>query len=90
MRKLTILCLLILIPVLLGAQNRRSRQLRDSLSFDPLFLDTVTVVVPAVNDYSSIGVQYGVSFSRMNLNTSQKQDWLFAPEYYSVFFTHYQ
>ena len=91
MRKCLIFILLLLIPAVLGAQDRRSgKAQRDSLAFDPLYLDTVTVVVPPVNNYSSIGVQYGVSLSRMNLNTTQKQDWLFAPEYYSVLFTHYE
>ena len=85
MRKYLTILLLFLIPAAMDARVRP-----DSLQFDPLYLDTVTVTVPAVNNYSSIGVQYGVSFSRMNLNTPQKQDWIFAPEYYSVLFTHYE
>lgn len=86
MRKYLILFFLLLVPAVL----RAAWIPRDSLEFDPLYLDTVTVTVPEINNYSSIGVQYGVSFSRMNLNTPQKQDWVFAPEYYSLLFTHYE
>lgn len=53
--------------------------------------DTTNIVknYADINDYSLIGVNYGVTFSQMQFNPSQKQSWLFNPMYVSLTFTHY-
>ena len=54
------------------------------------FLDTVNVKKKLkLNDYSMIGVQYGVGVSQVMWNPSQKQDMLFMPVNFGVTFTKY-
>lgn len=54
------------------------------------FLDTVNVKKKLkLNDYSMIGVQYGVGLSQVMWNPSQKQDMLFMPVNFGVTFTKY-
>ena len=84
--------LIITIAALLAAFSASAfTQKPDSLAtdFPDLYLDTVKIEVPEINDYNMIGVQYGVSFSRMTMNSTARQDWLFVPESYGVYFTHY-
>ena len=51
---------------------------------------TVTVKTYSdINDYDLLGVNFGVTFSRMSFNPPQKQDWLFNPFYASITYTHY-
>lgn len=49
----------------------------------------VTKVYKDINDYELIGVNYGVSLSRMSFNPAQKQSSVFSPMYVSVTFTKY-
>ena len=42
-----------------------------------------------INDYSMIGINYGVTLSQMSFNPSQKQSMLFSPVYVSLMYTHY-
>ena len=54
------------------------------------FLDTVTVKKAlVVNDYSLIGVQYGVGLSRVSWNPHQKQKSLFSPTNIGISYTKY-
>ncbi len=54
------------------------------------YLDTVTVErVFKLNDYSLLGVEYGVSFSRMSFNPPQTQTNLFSPNTFGIFYTRY-
>ena len=54
------------------------------------FLDTVNVKKKLkLNDYSMIGVQYGVGLSQVMWNPSQKQDMLFMPVNFGITFTKY-
>lgn len=67
---------------------------RDSLriaeTYSDVYLDTVQVNrVFEINDYSLIGVEYGVSFSRMNFNPPYTQSTLFAPNTFGIFYTRY-
>lgn len=67
---------------------------RDSLkvsdTYSDIYLDTVQVNhVFEVNDYSLIGVEYGVSFSRMSFNPSYTQSTLFSPNTFGIFYTRY-
>ena len=65
----------------------------DSLKADfytDTYLDTVNVNrVFELNDYSLIGIEYGVSFSRMTFNPPQTQSNLFAPNTFGIFYTRY-
>ena len=54
------------------------------------FLDTVTVKKAlVVNDYSLIGVQYGVGLSRVMWNPLQEQKMVFVPVNFGVTYTKY-
>jgi len=58
--------------------------------YTDIYLDTVTVDKAFnLNDYSLIGVEYGVSFSRMSFNPSQTQTNLFSPNTFGIFYTRY-
>ena len=67
--------------------------LADTLKADQysdIYLDTVKVNrVFELNDYSMIGVEYGVSFSRMLFNPPQTQTNLFSPNTFGIFYTQY-
>ncbi len=67
--------------------------LTDTLKADlysDIYLDTVKVNrVFELNDYSMIGVEYGVSFSRMLFNPPQTQTNLFSPNTFGIFYTRY-
>ena len=67
---------------------------RDSLrvpeTYSDIYLDTVQINrVFEVNDYSLIGVEYGVSFSRMSFNPPYTQSSLFSPDTFGIFYTRY-
>ena len=54
------------------------------------YLDTVSIKKSStINDYSMIGVHYGVGLSRVMWNPSQKQDMVFMPYNVGVTFTKY-
>ena len=55
------------------------------------YLDTLNVKKKLViNDYSMLGVQYGVNLSQVMWNPSQKQDMVFTPLNFGVTVTKYQ
>ncbi len=59
-------------------------------TYSDIYLDTVQVNrIFEVNDYSLIGVEYGVSFSRMSFNPSYTQSTLFSPNTFGIFYTRY-
>ena len=54
------------------------------------FLDTLNIRRKTkINDYSLIGVHYGVGLSRMMFNPTQKQDMVFMPYNVGVTYTKY-
>ena len=54
------------------------------------YLDTVTIKKSTkVNDYSMIGVHYGVGLSRVMWNPTQKQDMVFMPYNIGITYTKY-
>ncbi len=64
----------------------------DSLrtAFPDIYLDTVKIEkIQWVNDYTLIGVNAGVTFSRMQFNPSHRHSTLFHPSYFSVMLTRY-
>lgn len=87
-RKLTVIAVAVLLPLSLLAQQKHRSGRND---FDDAFLDTVLIEKPKViNDYSMLGVSYGVNFCRQYLNPTYYQSWTFKPTYVSLLFTHYQ
>ena len=58
---------------------------------EQIYLDTVQIKVPALNNYSSIGVSFGVTSAYMQLNpTTFRQHHTYYPGYGSIRFTHYE
>jgi len=57
--------------------------------FEGLSIDTVTTAKKKfeINNYSSVSVNFGTTFSRMMFNPSYSQTWLHNPFYASVMFT---
>lgn len=69
----------------------RKKALKDTLEFSNEFLDTVKLrTQKSINDYSLLGVNYGVTFTNMYF-TPKKQDNAFhiRPNYISVTYTHF-
>lgn len=64
----------------------------DTLEFTDEFLDTVVVNRNReINNYSTIGVNYGVTFSNMDFNPSKhNRAYVFQPNYFSIMYTHYE
>ena len=98
MKKLFFIISLLLVAVIseAGAQNKSRKALREEVNAaieDTLtneHLDTLKIHKKLeLNDYSMIGVQYGVGLSRVNWNPTQKQDMLFMPMNVGVFYTKY-
>lgn len=91
MRKLATFILLFFSVLTLKAQKEKAVleiSYTDTLTNE--FLDTVNVKKKLkLNDYSMIGVQYGVGLSQVMWNPSQKQDMLFMPVNFGVTFTKY-
>lgn len=68
---------------------------KDSLVVDDVYskeyLDTVNIKKKVVmNDYMSIGFQYGAALNRMMFNPSKDQGLLLTPRNFGVTFTHYE
>ncbi|MBQ9309986.1 MAG: outer membrane beta-barrel protein [Bacteroidales bacterium] len=84
MRKSLLITAALFVCCLLSAQEAENGYLR-------YIADTTTKVrnYADINNYSLIGVNYGVTFSQMQFNPSQKQSWLFNPVYVSLMYTHY-
>ena len=65
---------------------------RDTVSggWSDLYLDTVKIEkVKWINDYTLLGVNGGVTFSRMTFNPSHRQGTLFTPSYFSLTLTRF-
>ena len=63
-------------------------QVADTLTdeyLDTLFIDSKG----SINDYSMIGIQYGVGLSQVMWNPSQKQEMVFVPVNFGLTFTKY-
>ena len=83
-----ILSLIFLLPAALTAlaQQTDSIQTRQRLE-----LDTLEVIQPkrVLNDYSMIGVSYGVSFNHVLFNPTQENSFFFSPHDFTVTYTKY-
>lgn len=93
MRKLLLLAALTLCCFCAYAQKDTTGVLKfedDSLFYDNEYLDTVRVrAKDMLNDYSMIGVNYGVSFNNMSFSPSKHQNFLFSKNYFSIMYTKY-
>lgn len=73
-----------------GVSDRKERHQRDTSEYSNIFLDTVQVKrVFAINDYTLIGVRYGVGFNRMRFNPVRNQGTLYQPGYYGITISKY-
>ena len=96
MKKVFIIILMSLIATGVSAQKKISEK-TPIKSFDEKkvtltdeYLDTVSIKKSStINDYSMIGVHYGVGLSRVMWNPTQKQDMVFMPYNVGVTFTKY-
>lgn len=84
--------------LLLGGISAHSQEVTDSLSVPPapqktytrIYLDTVNVKRKLViNDYSMLGIHYGVSLSQMMFNPGKKQGMLILPNNFGITYTKY-
>lgn len=62
------------------------------LEFTDEYLDTVVVTKSReINNYSTLGFNYGVTFSNMDFNPSKhNRAYVFQPNYFSIMYTHYE
>ena len=88
MKKFFLAALTLCSCVLLRAQT----ELSDTLLYTPEYLDTVNVKrATTINDYSMIGVNYGVTFSTVYFNpTKMGVGFRFQPTYFSLMYTHHE
>ena len=91
-KKITIsLLALLMTAAASSAMERRDTLqvlLQDEITAE--YLDTVNLERShLINDYHMIGVQYGVSLSRMMFNPVKNETFLFQPINYGIVFTHY-
>lgn len=55
------------------------------------YLDTVSLrKTLSLNDYMTIGVQYGYNVARMSFNPSKRQGTQYLPNQFGILFTHYE
>ena len=57
---------------------------------EEVYLDTVQLKVPDLNNYSSLGFSYGVTSTYMSFNPTHRQHHTYYPGYISLRYTHYE
>lgn len=84
----------LLLPLLLTAGNRFSRPdtLRTAADiWSDAYLDTVNIQKTlSLNDYTTVGIQYGYNAARMTFNPSKRQGIRYLPGQFGILFTHYE
>ena len=71
-------------------KSRRAAKAERPAEWTDEFLDTVDVKKAFVlNDYTMVGLHYGVSFNQMSFNPQYQQTYIFNPEYYGVTISKY-
>lgn len=89
MRK-TITIIFMLCGLSAFAQNLELKKVDTFEDFSNEYLDTLTVKKKlSINDYTMVGVHYGVGLSQVMWNPTQKQDMMFVPVNFGVSFTKY-
>ena len=90
MKRLIITALLIASVIRLQAQSELLPEGLTTGDYTPEFLDTIDVKRKlAINDYSMLGISYGVNLSRVSWNPPQKQDMLVLPANIGISYTKY-
>ena len=93
MKKLFIIILILLFPVMLPAQEIKQASLPKGLTLDKYsneYLDTLNIKKKlSINDYSMIGVSYGMNLSRVLWNPGRKQNMLLMPYNIGITYTKY-
>lgn len=95
MRKYIIILLALVLPYFASAagpdkKDRKERNQRDTTEFSDFYLDTVQVSKTfLINDYSMIGVHYGVGFNRMRFNPARNDGFRYQPGYYGITYSKY-
>lgn len=83
-------CLLSVLSVPVSARCGRNRNATDTLTYSDAYLDTVRVERKfMVNDYTLVGMEYGVSLSQVMFNPPQDQTFLFRPNTFALYCTRY-
>lgn len=93
MKRIAIIFITILYSTIAFSQSKVSDEfiVMDVDAITDEQLDTIDVKKKLViNDYTMVGVQYGVGLSQVMWNPSQKQDMLFSPINVGITFTTYQ
>lgn len=91
-KKLILLLWAAFLPAfLLPAQSRRDTLVTLENFYSDEFLDTVSVQKTlSLNDYTSIGFQYGYNLARMTFNPAKRQGMLYEPNQFGLLITHYE
>lgn len=92
MRKIIAIALLCILPLSAGAMEKRDTidVSIDELLMTDAYLDTVNVKKKFIlNDYTMIGVQYGVGINQMSFNPSKRQSHLITPRHFGIVLTTY-
>lgn len=89
MRKILTI-LLITFGVHVGAQENKPLEAVPIGEFPNEYLDTLTIEKKIeINDYTMIGVHYGIGLSQVMFNPTQKQNMMFVPVNFGISFTKY-
>lgn len=73
-----------------GSYGQRADTAAVSLLYDREYLDTVSIVrKTVVNDYTSVGIQYGLSLNRVSFNPVKYQSLLIRPVNFGVTYSRY-
>lgn len=84
MKRKLLIAAILLLPGLCSARSRQA----DTVQYSAEYLDTVQVRKGTIiNDYTTLGFNAGVTFSRMLFNPVKDHDFVFAPHYYSFYYT---
>lgn len=90
---------MLLCGLVLSAQDIQLQQadtvrvVKDELEFPDWsdeYLDTVKITLPEINNYSTIGISFGGTFTSMSFNPKHQQIKDFYPGYTAITFTHYE
>lgn len=88
--KILMTLLLMVMCTVVHAQNELLPKGLSVETYSNEFLDTLNVKKKlSINDYSMIGLQYGVGLSQVSWNPAQKQDMVFIPMNIGVTYTKY-
>lgn len=85
---------ILLATVLLAVLSPLCRAQLDTLAYTDGYLDSLdvkTISGKEINDYSLLGVNYGVTFSTISFNPIKMgAEFIFNPTYFSIMYTHHE